>query len=55
MTADPYKNMKDELVDRQRRFQDQHGERQVTNQDDRNRADKSPHPQVHDPRPGEPR
>jgi hypothetical protein len=55
MTINPHQKMMDEDVERVRRLQDQHGAAQVSNQDRQNRADKSPHPQVNDPRPGEPR
>jgi hypothetical protein len=45
MTADPYREMKDELVRDQKRFQEEHGAAQVTNQGRRNGEARSPAPE----------
>jgi hypothetical protein len=55
MTADPYREMKSEDVERVRQLQQQHGARQVNNQDRCNTEVNSPAPTVYQPAPGEPR
>jgi Ribbon-helix-helix protein, copG family len=52
MTADPYREMKSEDVERVRLLQQQHGARQVNNQDRCNAEVNSPASTVHDPRRG---